>query len=95
MQVAVDGQLVAHGVQAGAGDDHGLGLAADLMGDLWREVLDHDRDLLRRWRGRVSSTKDLQQVGGLVLVVARVVLDLLEQAPVGLVGGVVLRARRG
>ena len=87
-EVLVDRQLVAHRVQARAGDDHRLGLAADLALHLGGEVLDADPHLLAD-RVRVQLDERLEQVLGLLLVVARVVLDLLQQPPVGLVGGVV------
>ena len=38
--VPVERLLVAHRVQPGRGDDHRLGLAADLVGDVVAEVLD-------------------------------------------------------
>ena len=87
-EVFVHGQLVAHGVQARAGDDHRLGPAADLALHLRGEVLDHDPHLLAD-RVRMQLDERLEQVFGLLLVVARVVLDLLQQPPVGRVGGVI------
>ena len=87
-QVGVHGELVAHGVEAGAGDDHGLGPAADPVLHLLGEVLDRDPDLPLD-RVRVQFHEGLEQVGGLALLVARVVLDRLEEPPVGRVRGVV------
>ena len=87
-EVLVDRQPVAHRVQARARDDHRLGLAADLALHLRGEVLDHDPHLLAD-RVRVQLDERLEQVLGLLLVVARVVLDLLQQPPVGRVGRVV------
>ena len=65
-----------------------LALPADLALHLRGEVLHHDPHLLGD-RVRVQLHERLEQVLGLLLVVARVVLDLLQQPPVGLVGGVV------
>ena len=87
-QVGVRGELVAHGMEAGAGDDHGFGPAADPVLHLVGEVLDHDPDLPPD-RVRVQFHEGLEQVGGLALLVARVVLDRLEEPPVGRVRGVV------
>ena len=78
---------MSHGVQARARDDHRLGPPADLAGDLCGEVLHADGDLLADGV-RVQLDERLQQVLGLAPVVARVVLDLLQQPPVGLVGRV-------
>ncbi len=75
-------------MQARAGDDHRLGLAADLALHLGGEVLDADPHLLAD-RVRVQLDEGLEQVLGLLLVVARVVLDLVQEPPVGLVSGVV------
>jgi hypothetical protein len=44
-EVLIDRELVAHRMQAGAGDDHGLRLAADLALHLGREVLDAELHL--------------------------------------------------
>ena len=86
-EVAVQGDLRADRVQARARDDHRLGPPADLARDLRGEVLHADRDLVADGV-RVQLDERLEQMLGLALVVARVVLDLLQQAPVGLVGGV-------
>ncbi len=87
---AVEGQLVADGVAARPSDDHGLGPASDLALHLGAEMLEHDRNLLSD-RVRVQLDERLEKVLGLVLVVAGVVLDRLQEAPVGLVGGVALQ----
>ena len=75
-------------MQARARHQHGLGPSADLACDLRREVLHAEGDLLADgvW---VQFDKGLEQILRLALVVARVVLDLLQQPPIGLVGGVV------
>jgi hypothetical protein len=77
-EVSVQRKLVAHGVQARAGDDHGLGLAADPRGRVRGEVLDHDRHLLADGV-RVQVDEGPEQVFGGAAIVARVSLDLLEQ----------------
>ena len=56
--------------------------------DLRGKMLHADGDLLAD-RVRVQLDEGLEEVLRLSLVVPRVVLDLLQQAPVGLVGGVV------
>ena len=86
-EVAVQSDPGAHRVQARARHDHRLGPSADLAGDLRGEVLHADGDLLADGV-RVQLDERLEQVLRLALVVARVVLDLLQQAPVGLVGRV-------
>ena len=68
--------------------DHGLGASADLARHLGGEVLDADGDLLADGV-RVQLDEGLEQVLGLALVVARVVLDLLQEPPIRLVGRVV------
>ena len=87
-QVFVHRQLVAHGVQARAGDDHGLGPAADPVLHPLGEVLHHDAHLLADGVG-MKLDEGLQQELGLALVVARIVRDGLEQPPLGFVGRVV------
>ena len=74
-------------MQARAGHDHRLGPPADLARDLRGEMLHADGDLLADGV-RVQLDEGLEEVLRLPLVVPRVVLDLLQQAPVGLVGGV-------
>ena len=74
-------------MQARAGDDHGLGPATDLVLHPFGEVLHHDAHLLVDGVG-AEVYEGLQQVGSLLLVVARVVFDRLQEPPVGLVGGV-------
>ena len=89
LEVPIQRKLVAHGVQTRARHDHGLGPATDLVLVLRGEVLHDDADFLVNGV-RVELDERPEQVGGFRLVVARVVLDLLEQPPVGLVGCVVL-----
>ena len=86
-QVAVEGEPGVHRVEARTGHDHGLGPSRDLAGDLGGEVLDADGDLLADGV-RMQFDEGLQQVLRLALVVAGVVLDLLQEPPVGLVGRV-------
>ena len=86
-QVAIQGELGAHRVQARARHDHRLGPPVDLARGLCGEVLHADGDLLADGV-RVQLDEGLQQILCLALVVARVVLDLLQQTPVGPVGGV-------
>ncbi len=86
-EVLVHRQLVAHRVQARARHNHRLGLAADVALGMGCEVLDADLHLLADGV-RVQLDEGFQQIFGLLLVVARIVLDLLEQPPVGFVGGV-------
>ena len=83
----IHGQLVADGVQAGTGHNHRLGAAADFALGLGSEVLDHDPHLLF-YGVRMQVHEGPEQVRGFGLVVARVVLNGLEQSPIGLVGGV-------
>ena len=83
----VQGELGAHRVQPRPRDDHRLGPPADFPRYLCGEVLHADGDLLGDGV-RVQLNERLEQVLGFALVVARVVLDLLQQAPVRLVGGV-------
>ena len=76
---SVHGELVAHGVEAGAGHDHGLGLAADLVLDLAAKCSTMIRIfslIACGWR----STKALRRYSAFVLIVAGIVLDLLESA---------------
>ena len=86
-QVAVHGELGTYRMQARARHEHGLGLTADFSGDMRREVLHADGDLLVDGVG-VQFDEGLEQILGLALVVARVVLDRFQQAPVRLVGRV-------
>ena len=87
-QIRIHGALVAHRVQARTGHDHGLGTSADLVLGVGREVLDTHLHLLRDGV-RVQLHERLEQVGGLRLVVTRIVLHPLQQPPVGRVRGVV------
>ena len=77
-------------MQTRTGDNHGLGPAADGVLHLRGEVLHHDPHLLVD-RVRVQLDEGLQQVGGLFAVVAGIVLDDLQQPPVGRVGRVVVQ----
>ena len=90
LEVGIEHALVAHGMEARSRDDHRLGLAADAVGDLVREVVDHDGDLLLDHE-LVEGDERAEQVVRLVAVVVGVVLDRLQQAPVVVVGGVVLQ----
>ena len=65
-QILVDGQLVPHGVQARARDDHRLGLPADLALHLGGEVLDADPHFLAD-RVRVQLDERLEQVAAFFL----------------------------
>ena len=93
-EITVQGELGVHGVEARAGHDHRLGPSLDLAGGLCGEMLDADGDLFADGV-RMQLDKGLEQVLRLAFVVAGVVLDLLEQPPVGLVGRVASRAHRG
>jgi hypothetical protein len=46
LEVPLQRPVVADGVEAGPGHDHGLGAAVDPVGDVLVEVLHHDPDLL-------------------------------------------------
>ena len=81
-QIGVHSELVAHGVEAGTRHDHGLGPAADLVLHLGREMLEHDLDLPADGM-RVQFHEGLEQIGRFLLLVARIVLDCLEEFPVG------------
>ena len=87
-QVSVQGELGAHRVQARARHDHRLGPPADLARNLRGEMLHTDSDLLADGM-RVQLDEGLEQILRLPLVVPWVVLDLLQQTPVGSVGRVV------
>ena len=87
-QVAVQRELGVHGVEPRARHDHRLRPPADLASHLRREVLDADGDLLADGV-RVQLDEGLEEVLRLTLFVARVVVDLLQEPPVGLVGRVV------
>ena len=80
----------AHGVEPGAGDDHGLGLAFDRLPGPVGEVLGHDPHLLAGGVGGEIHERS-EEVLGLPPVVARVVDGGLEEKPVGPVGGLVLQ----
>ena len=86
-EVRVHGELVAHCVEARAGDDHRLRPAANLALHPIREVVDHDPHLCVD-RVRVKPDEGCQEVGSLPLVVSRVVLDRLPEPPVRLQGRV-------
>ena len=88
VQVGVEGLLVAHRVQARAGDHHRLGAAADLVARVGAEVLDHHLGLLGDVVG-VQAHVAGERLGGLLLLDLGVVRDRLDEAVVGLVGGVV------
>ena len=89
-QIFVHRQLVAHGVQARASDDHGLGLPVDLFLHPLGEVLHHDAHFLADSMG-MKFDKGFQQIGGFLLVVTRIVFDLLPEPPVGFMCCVVLK----
>ena len=76
--------------QARPGYDLRLRPAADPILHAVGEVLHHDAHLLPDGV-RVQFHERPQQIGGLVLVVARVVGDRLPQPPIRLIGGVVLQ----
>ena len=75
-------------MESRARHDHGLGASADLARHLGGEVLDADGDLLADGVG-MQLDEGLEQVLGLAPVVAWVVLDLLQEPPIGLVGRVI------
>ena len=75
-------------MQARARHDHRLGPPADLARNLRGEMLHTDSDLLADGM-RVQLDEGLEQILRLPLVVPWVVLDLLQQTPVGSVGRVV------
>ena len=83
-KVRVHRELVADRVEARSGDDHRLRPTADLALHLPGEVVDHDPHL-RLDCMRMQPDEGRQQVGGLALVVARIVLDRLPEPPVRLV----------
>ena len=89
-EILVDGEPVADGVQPRSGDDHRLGPVADLALYLRRKMLEADPHLPAD-RVRVQLDKGFEQVFGLFAVVVRIVLDLLEQPPVGCVGAVIVQ----
>jgi len=88
VQVGVEGLLVAHRVQARAGDHHRLGAAADLVARVGAEVLDHHLGLLGDVVG-VQAHVAGERLGGLLFLDLGVVLGRLDEAVVGPVGGVV------
>ena len=87
-KVLVHRQFVAHGVQAGTGNDHGFRLAANLALHALVKVSDHDADFLVDGV-RMQFDEGFEQERRLALVVARIVLDRLPQPPVGRIRGVV------
>ena len=89
-EIGVHRQLVAHRVQTRTGDDHRLRPPTDSVLHPIGEVLHHDAHLLPD-RMRVQLHERLQQIGGLALVVARVVGHRLPQPPIRLIRGVVLQ----
>ena len=89
LDLPVEFLLVADGVQPGAGDDHRLGPAADLVAGEGVEVLQHDFRLLGDVVG-VQAHEAGERLGCLALAHLRVVRDGLDEPVVGLVGRVVL-----
>ena len=89
-EIGVHRQLVAHRVEARTGNDHRLRPADDPVLHPVGEVLHHDARLLPDGM-RVQLHERPQQMGGLALVVARIVGDRLPQPPIRLIGGVVLQ----
>ena len=77
-------------MQARAGDDHCLCLPVDLVLHVLDEVAAHDCRLLVNGM-RVQVDKRFEQKGSLAPLVTRVVLHLLQQPPIGSVGGIVLQ----
>ena len=87
-QVVIEREPRVYRVEPRTRHDHRLCPPADLAGDLRREVFDADGDLLADGV-RVQLDEGLEEVLRLTLFVAGVVLDLLQETPVGLVGRVV------
>ena len=83
----IHGQLVADGVQAGTGHNHCFCPTAYFALGLAREVLNHNLHLLV-YGVRMQVHEGPEQVRGFGFIVARVVLNGLEQPPIGFVGGV-------
>ena len=86
--VALEGQLVAHRVQARRGDHHRLRPPAEPVPHAAPEVLDHHLGLLLDVV-RVQAHELGQRPRRLLLRQRRIVLDRLHQPVVGGVGGVV------
>ncbi len=90
IDIPLKGVLITHRMQARAGDDHRLGAADDLSGNMLSEVFDDDHHLLLH-RGFVQRRKagDLTFAPGLVVLwIPRSLLDNLIEI---LVGDVVLQ----
>ncbi len=86
--IFVDFQLMAHGVQARGGDDHGLGTATDLVLGEGAEVLDNHLDLLAQVVG-VEREEPSQRFCSFALRHIRIISDRFDEAEIGLVGRVV------
>ncbi len=89
-QPSIESQFEAHGMQARARHDHGLGPPADATHHTPGEVVQDDVQL--GLDGVIVQLDERAQHGaGLLALIVRIVLHLLEQVPVAAVGSIVLQ----
>src|SRR5258708_5077290 len=82
--------FIAYSMEARTGHNHGFGFAVDKVCNLFVEMIEHNRNLLRNSL-LVKVYKRFEQQSSFGAIIVRVGLDLFEQAPVGFVGCIVFQ----